>query len=106
MFSYCSFLKRINKGTDETAKFLICSCVAIKIRVSRYKDHALVAMKKKEGSIFHNIFKYMIFQRRYYGVKGLDIQGLGVLVSEQLKHLVYKTNDIFSHKSLLKSHKV
>ena len=26
---------------------------------------------KSECSIFHNIFKYIVFQRRYYGVKGL-----------------------------------
>ena len=26
-------------------------------------------LQKGKCSIFHNIFKYMIFQRRYYGVK-------------------------------------
>ena len=28
-------------------------------------------LQKSKCSIFHNIFKYMIFQRHYYGVKTL-----------------------------------
>ena len=39
-------------------------------------------LQRCKCSIFHNIFKYMIFQRRYYGVKGYN-PGFIVSISHQ-----------------------
>ena len=33
-------------------------------------EHLLILLQKSECSIFCNIFNYIIFQKRYYGVKG------------------------------------